>query len=75
MVCREMKPKSELLRVCKPKDVKPGIDLTFKAEGRGAYVCKCGECIANARKRKVFERAFKGAVDPQVYDELENIVM
>ena len=72
-VCREMKPKAELVRVVKPKESAAAIDLTYKAEGRGAYVCKSGECIAGAKKRRVFERAFKGAIAPQIYEELENL--
>jgi len=68
-----MKPKMELTRIVKMKNVAPELDLTYKAEGRGAYVCKVGECIANARKRKVFERAFRGAVDLRIYDELERL--
>jgi len=68
-----MLPKVELARVVKPKEFAATIDLTYKAEGRGAYVCKSGECIANAKKRRVFERAFRGAVDLQIYEKLENL--
>ena len=74
-VCRNMKPKAELVRVVKAKDSAPEVDLTYKAEGRGAYVCKSAECIADAQKRKVFERAFKGKVEQQVYEELESLVL
>ena len=73
-VCREMKPKAELLRVVKAKGGSPVVDLTFKADGRGAYVCKNGDCIAQAKKRRVFERAFKGIVDAKIYEELENLM-
>jgi len=68
-----MKPKAELLRVVKAKDSVAAIDLTYRAEGRGAYVCKANDCVAAAKKRRVFERAFKGAVSPQVYEELERM--
>jgi len=68
-----MRPKAELVRIVKPKDSAAAIDLTYKVEGRGAYVCKSGECIAGAKKRRVFERSFRGAVNPQVYEELENL--
>jgi len=68
-----MKPKEELVRVVKAKGVPPMIDLTYKAEGRGAYVCRIGECITTAKKRRVFERAFKGAVDSLIYENLEKL--
>ena len=60
VVCRQMKSKSELLRTVKVKGEDPRIDLTFKAQGRGAYICKDKKCIESAEKRKVFERALKG---------------
>jgi len=68
-----MKPKAELVRIVKPKESAPAIDLTYKTAGRGAYICKRGECVADAKKRRVFERAFKGAIDPQIYEDLENL--
>jgi len=65
-----MKPKTELIRVVKAKDSAAAIDLTFKASGRGAYVCRTSDCITLAQKKRVFERAFKGKVDEQIYEEL-----
>ena len=44
-VCREMKPKQDLIRVVKTKEGKVYIDETNKANGRGAYVCKQEQCI------------------------------
>ena len=72
--CREMKPKAELVRVVKAKGAEAEIDLTYKVEGRGAYICRNGECIANAKRRRPFERAFRGAVPQKIYDELEKLI-
>ena len=74
VVCREMKEKADLIRVVKIKDEEMKIDLTFKAQGRGAYVCKSRNCIENAKKRRAFERAFRKEVPVQFYESLEDMV-
>lgn len=58
VVCRTMKPKTELYRaVLCENGVK--IDLSGKAHGRGAYICKTGGCIEKMDKTHAFDRAFK----------------
>ena len=74
VVCREMKEKADLIRVVKIKDEEIKIDLTFKAQGRGAYVCKSRNCIENAKKRRAFERAFRKEAPVQFYESLEDMV-
>lgn len=49
-VCREMKNKNKLIRVCRNSKGEFNIDETQKAEGRGAYICKEGECISKLKK-------------------------
>lgn len=70
IVCRECKDKSELLRVVKRPDGTVVIDGTGKQSGRGAYVCKVGDCMATAVKKRVFNRAFKQQLDNSVYEAL-----
>lgn len=70
IVCRESKDKSELLRVVKRPDGTVVIDSTGKESGRGAYVCKTGDCMATAIKKRVFNRAFKQQLDNSIYDNL-----
>lgn len=67
VACREMKPKSELLRVV-AADSGLAHDATYKAGGRGAYVCKKDVCIQKARKIRGFERALSAGGG--VYDDL-----
>ncbi len=68
-VCRLHADKSELIRVVKTADgIK--IDVTGKADGRGAYIHKDSKCIDLAKKRGVLNYAFKTAVPDEVYDEL-----
>ena len=85
-----MKPKRELIRVVKSKDVTdengevlvPGeisLDLTGKKPGRGAYVCKNPECFELAKKARRFERSLGCKIPDEVYAqlelELENLTM
>ncbi len=73
VVCREMKTKEQLIRVVKSKDG-VSIDTTFRAQGRGAYVCRSIDCIENAQKRGAFERSFSMKVDPELYSTLEALI-
>lgn len=70
IVCRESKDKSELLRVVKCPDGSIAIDATGKQAGRGAYVCKSGDCMQVAIKKRAFNRAFKQQIEQAVYDNL-----
>ncbi len=73
IACRLMKKKEELIRVVRVKGEKPEIDLTFKAQGRGAYICKSDECLKKAEKSRAFERAFK--TDTQgIYEKLGDMI-
>lgn len=79
--CSEMKPKRELIRVVKSKDVvdddgnvikegKITLDLTGKAPGRGAYVCKNPKCFELAKKARRFERSLSCKIPDEVYEQL-----
>lgn len=69
VACRQMKPKSELIRIVKSGDAAQ-IDKSGKKSGRGAYICKNEECIKNAKKRRVFSKHFKTAIPDSLYDEV-----
>ena len=75
VACQQMVPKNELFRVVKTADG-VSVDLTYKAQGRGAYVCRKKECIELADKKKGLNRSLKCPVNPEVienlYMELEN---
>ena len=83
-----MKPKTELIRVVTPPDVKDengeitasgeiSLDLTGKKSGRGAYVCKSAECLEKAHKAHRIERSLSCKIPEEIYEqlrtELENI--
>ncbi len=65
--CRSTYPKSELIRVVKSGD-EFFVDETFKAAGRGAYVCKKPECLARLLKTRALNKSFKAPVPDEVYD-------
>ncbi|EOS78231.1 MAG: YlxR family protein [Lachnospiraceae bacterium] len=69
--CGEMKSKKEMMRVLKTPEEEIVLDVTGKKNGRGAYLCKSGECLLKARKNKGLERSFKMSIPNEVYDNLE----
>ncbi len=65
--CQEQKEKRELIRVVKNKSDEISIDLTGKANGRGAYICKNMSCFDKAHKKKAFERALQSNISEALY--------
>lgn len=65
--CNEQKNKRELIRVVKNKEGEIALDLTGKANGRGAYICKSIECFEKSRKRKAIERALQSNISDDLY--------
>lgn len=70
VVCRSQKQKSELVRIVKSKDGNVFVDGSGRAEGRGAYVCKCESCLTDALKKKSLNRVFKTQIPQKTYDAL-----
>ena len=68
--CREMIDKRELLRIVKSPEGDFAIDETGKAAGRGAYVCKCENCVKTLEKNRGLDRSFKSKVPQKIYDRL-----
>ncbi len=69
--CNQMKDKRELVRIVKNKEGDISVDITGKANGRGAYICKSEECLKKARKASRLERAFSSQISTEVYDKLQ----
>lgn len=70
IVCQDRDSKRELIRIVKNKDGEIFLDPTGKANGRGAYICKCVDCLKKAVKSKALNRAFKVEVSDDVYEKL-----
>ena len=69
--CGEMKEKKKLIRVVRMPDGRICLDSTGKMNGRGAYLCKDGDCLKKAVKGKSLERAFSSRIPDEVYERLE----
>ena len=69
--CGEMKGKKDMMRVLRTAEGDICLDTTGKKNGRGAYLCKSGDCLKKARKNKGLERSFKMNIPNEVYDSLE----
>ena len=74
-VCREVRHKSELIRVVKNPGGDIAIDITGKVEGRGSYVCKSVECLKAVGKRRALDRVLKVKVPNEIYDKLKETVL
>ncbi|MCR5834865.1 MAG: YlxR family protein [Selenomonadaceae bacterium] len=71
VVCRQVRHKSELIRVVK-SDGKITVDESGKAQGRGAYLCKSPECMTIINRRRSLEKIFKVKISDEVYDALRD---
>lgn len=68
-VCRGRFEKREMHRIVKTKDGDIVIDTAQKAQCRGLYIC--GSCLPDAQRKRVLERAFRGRIEPEVYERLK----
>ena len=71
IACREAKPKKELIRIVKTAEGEIKVDTTGKLNGRGAYICKCSDCLKKAQKSNALSRAFETRVPEEIYISLE----
>ena len=68
--CQEMKNKRDLIRIVRTPDGEILTDSTGKKAGRGAYVCLSEDCLNKAMKAKRLEKAFKSALNEEVYEKI-----
>ena len=67
VVTQERLPKKELLRIVKNNEGQVFVDLTSKANGRGAYIKKDLEILNLAKQKKSLERALECEISDEVY--------
>ena len=68
--CMTSRPKKELVRVVRAPSGEISIDLVGKKPGRGAYLCRSGECLKRAVKSRALERALAVPVPDDVWARL-----
>ena len=74
VITKEQLPKQELLRVVKNKENNVFVDLTGKANGRGAYIKKDVNVLKTAKDKKILERALEMHLNEEVYEEIEKVI-
>lgn len=62
--------KEDLFRVVKSPSGEVSLDMTGKANGRGAYISKSIDAIEKARKSKCLNRALEIEVPDEIYDRM-----
>ena len=71
--CREIKHKSEFLRIVKLADGNIFVDESGKGQGRGAYVCRCEKCVLELKKRRRLDKQFKTKVPDEIYNSIVDL--
>lgn len=71
VVTREKLLKKDLVRVVKTPLNEVKVDLTGKANGKGAYLKRDLVVFKKAKKNKVFNKMFSLEVDDSLFDDLE----
>jgi predicted RNA-binding protein YlxR (DUF448 family) len=70
VACRQEAGKGNLVRVVRTADGSAAVDVTGRAQGRGAYLHRDPSCIEIARKKKALDRALKATVSAEVWAEI-----
>ena len=74
VVTGEKLDKRDLLRVVKNKEGEVKVDLTWKMNGRGAYIKRDLAVLEMAIKKKSLERKLECNISDEVYDEIRKIL-
>ena len=74
VVTKEKLEKKDLIRVVKNNENEVFVDLTGKANGRGAYIKKDIDVLHRARKSKILDKHLETTIDDSVYEKLEEII-
>lgn len=68
--CNERRQKDLMIRVVRTSEGEAVVDLSGKAPGRGAYVCRNENCVKILRKSGRLSRLLKTAVREEIYEDL-----
>jgi len=74
VVTRERLPKGELVRVVRTPEGNVIVDVTGKANGRGAYLKKDLSVFEKAYNSKILNRILEVEVPQSVFDDLRKLV-
>ncbi len=71
VVCGEIRPKDELIRIAKLSSGEVVPDPLGRGPGRGAYLCRNRECVNGLRKKRGLEKSFRCFIPGEVYERIE----
>lgn len=74
LATQEICPKKDLIRVVKNKEGLVFVDVTGRANGRGAYLKKSIEAVEKAQKTKCLDKALECKVPEEIYSELYELI-
>ena len=74
VITKEKLEKKELIRVVRTPEKEVVVDLTGRANGKGAYLKHDLEVINKAEKSKVLDRVLEVSVPESIYEELRNLL-
>ena len=69
--CREMKNKPDMIRVIRTPEGEIKIDETGRMNGRGAYICRSGECLRASIRNHGLERSLHTSIPEEISQQLE----
>lgn len=73
VACRQSNEKTKLFRVVRTyEDI--AVDMTYRMNGRSAYVCKDASCIALAQKKHAFDRSLSKHISEDIYEQLRMMI-
>ena len=74
IVTKEKTNKRDLLRVVRDKEGNVMVDVTGKANGRGAYLKKDIEVIKKAQSSKILDKVLEVNIPESIYEEMINMI-
>ena len=74
VVTGEKLEKRDLIRVVRDNTGRVFVDLTGKANGRGAYLKRDLDVIKKAKMNKILDRRLEVSVETSIYEELEKMI-
>ena len=74
LATNESFPKKDLLRIVRTPEGDIKVDITGKANGKGAYISKSTEAVKLAKQSRVLDKALEVEIPENVYEEMERII-
>ena len=74
VVTKEKLEKKDLIRVVKNNNGEVFVDLTGKANGRGAYIKKDINVLNDAKRTKALEKHLETSISKEVYKNIEDVI-